>query len=154
MPFSDEFDLDLVTSGNGIPGGNQPQSTSAEVSWAVSSLIIGSVLTGCTGDCVSSACSDNCSDNCTSANSCGCHVKVKQLGTKTEQGKYSSKYALTDLLICGECGTPYRRCTWTNNGKKKVVWRCISRLDYGKNTAITRQAWKKASCMKPSWMLS
>lgn len=132
MPFSDEFDLDLVTSGNGIPGGNQPQSTSAEVSWAVSSLIIGSVLTGCTGDCVSSACSDNCSDNCTSANSCGCHVKVKQLGTKTEQGKYSSKYALTDLLICGECGTPYRRCTWTNNGKKKVVWRCISRLDYGK----------------------
>lgn len=58
--------------------------------------------------------------------------KVKQLGTKTEQGKYSSKYALTDLLICGECGTPYRRCTWTNNGKKKVVWRCISRLDYGK----------------------
>lgn len=27
MPFSDEFDLDLVTSGNGIPGGNQPQST-------------------------------------------------------------------------------------------------------------------------------
>ena len=66
MPFSDEFDLDLVTSGNGIPGGNQPQSTSAEVTWAVSSLIIGSVLTGCTGDCVSSACSDNCSDNCTS----------------------------------------------------------------------------------------
>lgn len=53
MPFSDEFDLDLVTSGNGIPGGNQPQSTSAEVTWAVSSLIIGSVLTGCTGDCVS-----------------------------------------------------------------------------------------------------
>lgn len=49
MPFSDEFDLDLVTSGNGIPGGNQPQSTSAEVTWAVSSLIIGSVLTGCTG---------------------------------------------------------------------------------------------------------
>lgn len=79
MPFSDEFDLDLVTSGNGIPGGNQPQSTSSEVSWAVSSLIIGSVLTGCTGDCVSSACSDNCSDNCTSANSCGCHVIIVAL---------------------------------------------------------------------------
>lgn len=79
--FSDEFDLDLVTSGNGIPGGNQPQSTSAEVTWAVSSLIIGSVLTGCTGDCVSSACSDNCSDNCTSANSCGCHVTVNHSET-------------------------------------------------------------------------
>lgn len=58
--------------------------------------------------------------------------KVKQVGTKTEQGKYSSKYALTELLICGECGTPYRRCTWTASGEKKIVWRCINRLDYGK----------------------
>ena len=58
--------------------------------------------------------------------------KVKQVGTKTEQGRYSSKYALTELLVCGECGTPYRRCTWTVSGKKKIVWRCISRLDYGK----------------------
>lgn len=58
--------------------------------------------------------------------------KVKQVGTKTEQGKYSSKYALTELLVCGECGTPYRRCTWTARGKKKIVWRCINRLDYGK----------------------
>lgn len=58
--------------------------------------------------------------------------KTKQVGTKTEQGKYSSKYALTELLICGECGTPYRRCTWTSKGQKKIVWRCISRLDYGK----------------------
>ena len=58
--------------------------------------------------------------------------KVKQVGTKTEQGKYSSKYALTELLVCGECKTPYRRCTWTVKGKKKYVWRCISRLDFGK----------------------
>ncbi len=58
--------------------------------------------------------------------------KVKQVGTKTEQGKYSSKYALTELLVCGECKTPYRRCTWTAKGTKKIVWRCISRLDYGK----------------------
>lgn len=57
--------------------------------------------------------------------------KVKQKGTKTELGKYSSKYALSELLFCGNCGTPYRRVTWTNRGKKKVVWRCISRLDYG-----------------------
>ncbi len=59
--------------------------------------------------------------------------KVKFVGTKTQQGKYSSKYALTGLLICGECGTPYRRCTWTMKDKnKKIVWRCINRLDYGK----------------------
>lgn len=58
--------------------------------------------------------------------------KVKQVGTKTEQGKYCGKYALTELLLCGECGTPYRRCTWTVKGQKKIVWRCISRLDFGK----------------------
>ena len=58
--------------------------------------------------------------------------KVKQTGTTTEQGKYCGKYALTELLICGECGTPYRRCTWTVGGKKRIVWRCINRLDSGK----------------------
>ena len=58
--------------------------------------------------------------------------KVKQTGTKTELGRYSGKYALTELLYCGECGTPYMRCTWSRDGKKKIVWRCVSRLDYGK----------------------
>lgn len=52
--------------------------------------------------------------------------------TITEQGKYSSKYALSELLICGHCGTPYRRCTWTSCGRKQIVWRCISRLEHGK----------------------
>ena len=58
--------------------------------------------------------------------------KTKQVGTKTEQGKYSSKYAMTELLVCSECKTPYRRCTWTVKGQKKIVWRCINRLDFGK----------------------
>ena len=52
--------------------------------------------------------------------------------TITEQGKYSSKYALTELLICGKCGTPYRRTTWVSRGKKLIVWRCISRLEHGR----------------------
>lgn len=52
--------------------------------------------------------------------------------TITEQGKYSSKYALSELLICGNCGTPYRRQMWKSNGKRYAVWRCISRLDHGK----------------------
>ena len=45
---------------------------------------------------------------------------------------YASKYALSERLVCGECGTLYRRCTWTRKGQKRVVWRCVSRLDYGK----------------------
>ena len=44
---------------------------------------------------------------------------------------YKSRYALSERLVCGECGTLYRRCTWSKRGKKKVVWRCVSRLDYG-----------------------
>ena len=49
----------------------------------------------------------------------------------TEQGKYSGKYALSEILICGECVTPYRRRIWTKRSKEKVpVWRCISRLEY------------------------
>lgn len=52
--------------------------------------------------------------------------------TKTELSKYSSKYALSELLICGVCGSHYRRVTWSRNGVKKVVWRCISRLEHGK----------------------
>ena len=57
--------------------------------------------------------------------------KVMQRHGKTEQGKYSGKYALSELLVCGECGTPYKRCTWARNGKKRVVWRCVSRLEFG-----------------------
>lgn len=50
----------------------------------------------------------------------------------TGKTSYASKYALSERLVCGECGTLYRRCTWTQKGEKRVVWRCVSRLDYGK----------------------
>lgn len=49
----------------------------------------------------------------------------------TASGKYS-KYALTEVLKCGECGSRYKRVTWTSRGKKQIVWRCVSRLDHGK----------------------
>ncbi len=56
--------------------------------------------------------------------------KVMQKTGKTEQGKYFAKYALSERLVCGECGTPYKRCTWARNDKKRIVWRCISRLEF------------------------
>lgn len=49
----------------------------------------------------------------------------------TASGKYS-KYALTDVLICAECGSRYKRVTWTSLGQKRIVWRCVNRLDNGK----------------------
>lgn len=52
--------------------------------------------------------------------------------TRTELGKYSSKYAFSELLSCAECGSPYRRVTWMPRGEKRYVWRCINRLEHGK----------------------
>lgn len=50
----------------------------------------------------------------------------------TGRGRYSSKYALSDRMYCSECGTRYQRCTWRNrDGSKRIVWRCVSRVDYG-----------------------
>lgn len=72
--------------------------------------------------------------------------KVKQKGTKTELSRYSSKYALSELLICGECRTPYRRCTWTAKGKKKSYGDALTDLTTVKNTATTRRALRKACC--------
>lgn len=59
--------------------------------------------------------------------------KISDKTSKTEQSKYSSKYALTEILICGDCGTPYKRAVWTlRGGGKKAVWRCVNRIDYGR----------------------
>jgi len=41
---------------------------------------------------------------------------------------FCGKYALTGVLVCGECGAPYRRQTWTRKGSTQIVWRCRSRL--------------------------
>ncbi len=54
-------------------------------------------------------------------------TKNKQTGA----GHYSGKHALTERLICGECGTRYRRYTWVRSGKKYGVWRCVNRIDNG-----------------------
>lgn len=48
-----------------------------------------------------------------------------------EKSKYSSKYALSDIMICAECGHPYRRQIWSKYGQKWAVWRCDNRLKHG-----------------------
>ena len=50
---------------------------------------------------------------------------------KDQKSRFSSEYALTGLLLCGDCGQEYRRVTWARNGKKKIVWRCNNRLTNG-----------------------
>ena len=58
-------------------------------------------------------------------------AKCPSTKSSTGRTRYSSKYALSERLVCGECGTLYRRCTWNIRGNKKIVWRCVSRLDHG-----------------------
>ena len=54
----------------------------------------------------------------------------------TGLGKFSGKYALSGLVFCAEYGTAYRRVVWTQHGEKRAVWRCMSRLDYGKRYCL------------------
>ncbi|MPL87835.1 hypothetical protein SDC9_33845 [bioreactor metagenome] len=56
--------------------------------------------------------------------------RAKQENEK-EKSKYSSKFALTDIMVCKECGQPYRRQVWSKYGQKSAVWRCENRLKSG-----------------------
>lgn len=58
--------------------------------------------------------------------------KVSCRRTKTNQGKYTSKFSLSERLVCGECGAMYRRTMWIKrDGAKENVWRCVNRLEFG-----------------------
>lgn len=56
---------------------------------------------------------------------------IKNTSSKRPKA-YSSKHALTGILICGECNTPYRRCVWHMENKIRTAWRCCNRLDHGR----------------------
>lgn len=47
------------------------------------------------------------------------------------RGKYNSKYVLSERLICGDCGSMYKRVTWNIHGRKQIVWRCTNRIENG-----------------------
>lgn len=57
--------------------------------------------------------------------------RKKSSQATTELGCYNSKYALSDVLICGECGSSYVRNTKYYKGEKWVYWRCINRIENG-----------------------
>lgn len=52
-----------------------------------------------------------------------------QSGKGGKKRVYSSKYALSSTVYCGQCGDIYRRVHWNNRGYKSIVWRCVSRLE-------------------------
>ena len=71
--------------------------------------------------------------------------KVSQRKTKTERGKYTSKFALSERLVCGECGCMYRRTQWIKrDGTKEYVWRCVNRLENGRKYCKNSPSLKEA----------
>ena len=76
----------------------------------------------------------------------------------TEQGKYSAKYALTELLVCGSCGGSFRRTSKSSKGKTTYYWRCVSRIEHGKtyckgSVGIAEQKLHEAICRCLSRMI-
>jgi len=51
---------------------------------------------------------------------------------------YSSKYALSTITFCGDCGDIYRRVYWNIHGKKEFVWRCVTRIEQGPEVCKNR----------------
>ena len=58
-------------------------------------------------------------------------VRRANLNSGNKKRIYSSKYALSGIVYCGNCGDIYRRIAWNNRGKHSIVWRCVTRLDNG-----------------------
>ena len=60
----------------------------------------------------------------------------------TGEGKnkriYSSKYALSAITFCGDCGDIYRRVYWNIHGRKEFVWRCVTRIEQGPEVCKNR----------------
>lgn len=56
---------------------------------------------------------------------------VRKANLETGTGKrriYSGKYALSSIVYCAHCGDVFQRTHWNVHGRKKIVWRCVSRL--------------------------
>lgn len=58
-------------------------------------------------------------------------VRRGSLSSGNKKRVYSSRYALSGIVYCGNCGDIYRRIAWNNRGKRSIVWRCVSRVEHG-----------------------
>ena len=59
-------------------------------------------------------------------------------GVDKHKRNYSSKYALSGITFCGDCGDIYRRVYWNIHGRKEFVWRCVTRIEQGPEVCKNR----------------
>lgn len=76
--------------------------------------------------------------------------KVKQVGTKTEQGKYSSKYALT-CLFAENVKRRIADAPGQQAVKRKLYGGALTALISERNTVTTHLVLKKAYCKRQLW---
>jgi DNA invertase Pin-like site-specific DNA recombinase len=63
-------------------------------------------------------------------------AEMERRGSLEDSG-YCGKYALTGLLVCGECGAPFRRVIWSSKNRKEPVWRCRTRVQKGNSSCLS-----------------
>ena len=78
--------------------------------------------------------------------------------TVTSKGRYSGKYAFSELLICDECGGKFKRKTVKKKDCVMHYWRCINRLEYAdkycsNSVGFEEEALKAAVCRALSKIL-
>ena len=56
-------------------------------------------------------------------------------GVNKDRSKYVNRYALSGKIICGVCGTTYKRRHWNmKSASRKIVWQCINYIDKDADT--------------------
>ena len=75
------------------------------------------------------------------------------------RGRYSGKHALSELLVCAECGSHYRRKYHKKKDGAHYYWRCISRLENGdkycsNSKGLEEELLKKTICEALSSVLA
>lgn len=78
--------------------------------------------------------------------------------TVTSKGRYSGKYAFSELLVCDECGGKFKRKTVKKKDCVMHYWRCINRLEYAdkycsNSVGFEEEALKAAVCRALSKIL-
>lgn len=51
--------------------------------------------------------------------------------SKNQRMSYQRRMERGEFITCS-APFGYKRCTWARNGVKRIVWRCVSRLEFGK----------------------
>jgi hypothetical protein len=63
--------------------------------------------------------------------------------SKTGKSAFTSEYAFSGKLFCQNCGSKFRRSSWSTGKNKQYVWRCINREQNGVDKCSTKTVKEK-----------